>query len=126
MILGELGFQYLSLKKIGGKCQNAKIQMRHFEWFSNNVKAFFMCWFYISCLELDLLVILQNTVDFEWWIHWRILTFFCFAFWILQSFNLMVAVSHFKRLAIHFCIAVHNQSSRQINFRRMRNPEIHH
>ena len=27
--------------KIGGKCQNAKIQMRHFGWFSNNVKHWF-------------------------------------------------------------------------------------
>ena len=25
--------------KIGGKCQNSKIQMRHFEWFSNTVQA---------------------------------------------------------------------------------------
>ena len=25
--------------KIGGKCQNSKIEMRHFEYFSNNVEA---------------------------------------------------------------------------------------
>ena len=89
-----------------------------------SLKAIMCCVLYISCLELDLLVIPQNTTDFEWWIHWRILTVLL-GFWILQSFNLMVAVSHFPRLentdtiAIYLCIAVFNQSSRQINLMRI-------
>ena len=47
---------------MGGKCQNSKIQMRHFEEFSNNVNSVLVVTIDLSGLSLSVLIVVMVVI----------------------------------------------------------------